>query len=109
MKKSISVTYLLVVALLLTSAVLKAEEGYEAIGYEYIDYETSLSIEGEYVKDSELNEHIGKGTDTHAPELPDTLSVILWDEIGSGKKSTLHQSMSGSGNIQKVNVRLNGN
>lgn len=38
--------------------------------------------------------------------IPGQISVILWDELGSGDSKTRHNTSSGSGNTQNVNLIL---
>ncbi|WP_126456098.1 hypothetical protein [Sulfuriflexus mobilis] len=104
MKKHIYATCFIASLLLLVSGVLHAEGNDKA----FILADAAL-IDGEHVEDSELHEISGKGADGHTPNRPEAVSVILWDEKGSGKQSVQHNSMSGSGNTQNVSVRFNRN
>ena len=108
MKKGNLITYFMATGLLLlTSGLLKAEEINTALNL--TDADAVITIEGEPVQDSELLEINGKGADGIVPGRPETISVILWDEKGGGKKSVQHNSISGSGNVQNVSVTFDRN
>lgn len=98
MKKEL-ITHIAAVILAMFSGTIMAEDSYVGIN----------SIEGVYVEDSELDNIIGKGVRAATPGMPDVVSVILWDEKGGGKNRTNYESMSGTGNVQNVNLRMDRN
>lgn len=52
----------------------------------------------------------GLGDEGAPLTIPGQLSVVLWDELGSGDPKTRHDASSGSGNSQNVNlILINGN
>lgn len=93
------ITYFVAAMLVMFSSTIMAEDNYVEID----------SIQGVRVEDVELGEMIGKGASTFSPNIPDTVSIILWDEKGGGKSKTQYESMIGVGNVQNVNLRMERN
>ena len=65
-------------------------------------------IDGEAIRlsDEALLSIRGLGDEGAPLTIPGQISVILWDELGSGDSKTRHNTSSGSGNTQNVNLIL---